>query len=300
VDKNWKEKYWKYMAANNIEAAIPLKDINFPNSFFRYRSLTKQNLESLSENYLWLAEISTLNDPFECSIQFDNDECLRLYYGSEKFKASHTAITGHKLSKQDIRLLTTSKTPHEEFIKICKQNDIPYNLTSEKQLEKVQNRWTEMMSETNKNLRICSFSLVNHSLLLWSHYSNEHKGICIEYDFLEEDLIRPFTQPIIYRDRVHKLGIFEEYTIMQTIASSLIKSSDWSYEQEWRLTIFKQKENFPRKIPAPKPKAIYLGTRFDLNDIDLKNELIKYANENKIPLVRMKKHPNEFKLIEDK
>lgn len=288
------------MAARNFEAAIPLKEIYFPSSFFKYRSLTKRTLESLFENYLWVADISTLNDPFECSIQFDNDECLRLYFSSEKFKVSHTAITGHKLSKEDIHLLTTSHTPHEEFIKICKQNNIPYSLTSEQQLQKVQSRWAEIINETSKNLRICSFSLVKNSLLLWSHYSNEHTGICIEYEFLENDLIRPFLQPIIYRDRVHKLGIFEEYTMMQMIASSLIKSSDWEYEQEWRLTIFKQKDIFPHKIPAPKPKAIYLGTRFDLNNNELKTELTKYADQNKIPLIRMKKHPNEFKLIPTK
>ncbi len=299
MDKNWKEKYWNYLACNNIEEAIPIKDINFPSSFFKYRSLTKYNLESLYENYIWVAEISTLNDPFECSIQFDNDKCLRLFYGSEKFKISHTAITGHKLSKQDIKLLTTSQSPHEEFIKICKLNNIPYNLTSEEQLKKVQNRWNEIVNETNKRLRICSFSLINDSLLLWSHYSNEHKGFCVEYDFLDDGSIRPFIQPIIYRDKVHKIEIFEEYTTMQMIASSLIKSSDWQYEQEWRLTIFKQKDDFPHKISVPKPKAIYLGTRFDLNETSLKEELIDYSRSNNIPLIKMKKHPNEFRLVKD-
>ncbi len=300
MDNNWKEKYWEYMSASDYEAAIPLKLENFPNSFFKYRSLTKLTLDCLFENYIWAAEISSLNDPFECSIQFDNDECLRLFYSSEEFKASLAKITGHKLSKQEIHVLTTAEKPHDEYIKICKQNNIPYSLTSEQQLKKVQSRWEEIINDANKNLRICSFSLIKNSLLLWSHYSNEHKGICIEYDFLDDDLIRPYLQPIIYRNKVHKMLIFEEFNFMQTIVSSLIKSSDWEYEQEWRLTVFKRKEYLPDKIPAPKPKAIYLGTRFDLNDAELKAGLNAYAGENKVPLIRMEKHPNEFKLIPSK
>jgi len=81
------------------------------------------------------------------------------------------------------------------------------------------------------------------------------------------------------------------------IASSLIKSKDWEYEQEWRLTIFKQKESFPQKLTIPNPKAIYLGTRFELNDKALKDKLFEIAEQKKIPIFRMVKHPTEFKLI---
>ena len=45
-----------------------------------------------------------------------------------------------------------------------------------------------MIRETHKNkydrLRertwICSLSKINDSLLMWSHYANNHKGICVE------------------------------------------------------------------------------------------------------------------------
>lgn len=300
MEKNWKEKYWNFMVADNIEEALPLKELYFPNSFFKYKSLSNLTIQSLKENYVWVAEILTLNDPFECSIQFDNDECLRLYYGSEAFKTSFEAITTKKLTEKEIELLTTSKKPHEDYIAICKTKGIPYNLTSEGQLKKVQGRWSEIVKEINQNLKICSFSLINNSLLLWSHYSAEHKGICIEYDFTDDNFIRPFIQPIIYRNKVHKIGLFEDYNTMQMISSSLIKSEEWQYEQEWRLTVFKQKKKIPNKIPAPKPKAIYLGTRFDLNEMILKDELMTYAKENTILVIRMQKDPIEFKLVEDK
>ena len=285
------------MIAEKFDDAIDLKLAHFPKSFFKYRHLTERTIDLIENNYLWLAEINSLNDPFECSIQFDNDACLRKYYGSPDFHNFFRNLTGHFLTNQDIKKLTNSQKPYSEYIKICHNKRIPLNQSPEEQLIKVQKRWTEIVDETNKNLRICSFSLNKSSLLLWSHYSDEHKGLCIEYNFFDDDSLRAFMQPVTYRDKIHKIDIFEEYTTMQMIGSSLIKSRDWEYEQEWRLTIFKQKDNFSQKKVIPKPTAIYLGTRFNVNDEKLKHKLHKIANNSNIPVYQMQKHPNEFKLI---
>lgn len=293
---NWTKKYWEFIIAENFEEAIPLKNANFPHSFFKYRSLSERTLESLSEGYIWLAEISSLNDPFECSIQFDNNECWREYYSSEKFKDMFEFKTGQIITKKELKRLTTSAEPFEEYIKICRNRNIPFALTAEQQKQKIQDRWAAIQEETNRNLRICSFSLNKNSLLLWSHYADEHKGICIEYDFEDIDVIRTFMQPIIYRDKVHKMGVMEEYSVMQMVGSSLIKSKDWEYEQEWRLTIFKQQDNFPQKMSVPLPKAIYLGTRFNLVEKNLKDKLFLFAKEHKIALYQMRKDSQQFKL----
>jgi hypothetical protein len=287
MTKPWTESYWELMIAANFEKAIPLRDANFPPSFFKYRNLSERTIETLTEGYIWLAEISTLNDPFECSIQFDNDECLREYYASDEFEKLFKTLTGHAITKAEIKLLLASKKPYEEYIKLCESRNIPFGFSAEEQIRRVQERWAEIIEETSKNLRICSFSLTKHILLLWSHYSQEHKGICIEYDFLDSDSIRTFIQPVMYSNNVYKLGLLEEYNTMQMIGSSLIKSKDWEHEQEWRVTIFKQKDEFPQKLSAPLPKAIYLGTRFHLNENSLKQKLYQYSTDNKIPMYQM-------------
>lgn len=296
-ENSWIKDYWEFMLKEDFGNALTLKNTHFPKSFFKYRKLSEKTIEILEENYIWLSEISCLNDPFECTIQFDNNKCLREYYGSEKFKLWFGSFTGHTLTKKEIGILTTSEKPYEEYIKICSSNNIPLIQTAERQFKNIQNRWTEIVDETNRNLRICSFSLTNSSLLLWSHYSDEHKGICIEYDFEDDDQIRTFIQPVFYSDKVHKIGLFEEYTTMNMIASSLIKSKDWEYEKEWRVTIFKQKEEFPQKLKTPKPKAIYLGARFSSNKQNLKEQLINIANSHSIPIYQMTKDTNDFKLV---
>lgn len=296
----WIEKYWNYMILEDFDNAIPLRNMNFPQSFFKYRKLNDRTLDIIRENYIWLAEITTLNDPFECSIQFDNDKCLREYYSSSTFKTNFKELTGHDLSDKEIKSLIRSDKPFERYIELCKIKNIPFGMTADQQIEKIQKRWNEIVEETNRKLRICSFSLIKDSLLLWSHYSDEHKGICLEYDFREVDIVSTFIQPVIYRDKVFKIGLFEEYSTMRMIGSSLIKSKDWSYEHEWRVTIFRQKDYFPQKIAVPFPKAIYLGTRFHLNERKLQNELMQLANDRKIPIYYMEKHSNEYRLIEKK
>jgi len=300
MDTDWIKIYWDFMIKEDFENAIPLKDLHFPESFFKYRRLSEKTIETLEDNYIWLAEISSLNDPFECSIQFDNDECLREYYASKKFITNFNSITGQDLTKQEIEILTTDEKPYERFIEICGKRKIQLQLTAKQQIDKIQQRWKEIIDESTQNLRICSFSTVKYSLLLWSHYSLDHKGICLEYNFQNHELVRPFIQPVLYSDKVHKIGKFEDYTTMQMIGSSLIKSIDWKYEREWRLTIFKQKEKFPQKVTVEKPKAIYLGTCFYKNDKKLISKFLGIAKNKNIQVYQMDKHPTEFRLIEKK
>ena len=298
MDTDWVKIYWNYMIKEDFENAIPLKDQHFPKSFFKYRKLSKRTIEILKDNYIWLSEISSLNDPFECSIQFDNDECLREYFASKKFISNFNSKAGQGLTNQEIKILTADKKPYERFIEICRKRKIPNALTVNQQIDKIQKRWKEIIDVSTQNLRVCSFSTVKDSLLLWSHYSHDHKGVCFEYNFQNHDTARAYVQPVMYSDRVHKIGLFEEYSTMQMIGSSLIKSLDWKYEKEWRLTIFKQKDKFPQKLKVEDPKAIYLGIRFYKNEECLINELLEEAKIRNIPVYQMDRHPTEFRLIE--
>ena len=297
MNDGWIKEYWEYMVASNFEEAIILKAVNFPKSFYKYKVLTLQALEGIRDDHIWLAEISSLNDPFECSLQFDNDACLRLYFGSDKFRLNFTKLTGQSLDNGEVISLTNSQKPFDQYLEICKSRNIPYNLDRDEQVNKSQRRWSEIVEEINKNLTICSFTLKEDSLLLWSHYADQHKGICLEYDFENFNVIRAFIQPVNYRQKVHKIQVFEDFGAIQAIASSLIKSEDWSYEEEWRITIFKSDKNFVQKLPVPVPKAIYLGTRFSLNDKKLKDALFSIAAEKQIELYQMEKDSQKFRLI---
>ena len=296
MEKDWELQYWKLMMSEEYEAGFALKEKHFPKSFFKYRCLDKNTLSSLEESYIWLAEIATLNDPFECSLQFDNDKSLRLFFADKKFHDTFKAHYEIGFTDTEIQAIVKSKDPYRLYINICRTKNVFITVSPEKQLETIQKRWSEIIEESNKTITICSFSELNSSLLLWSHYADQHKGISIEYDLIEQDEIRPFLQPIIYSKNVYKIEFFEDLTPLRKIGSTLIKSKDWEYEKEWRATILKNK-NFSNKKEVSKPKAVYLGTRFHENSKTFKEQLLKILKEKNIPVYQMKKHPEQYKLI---
>jgi hypothetical protein len=296
-NRDWVPKYIEYMIAGNFDAFVDLKNVHFPKSFFKYKKLNSETFDSLEKNYLWLSKISSLNDPFECSLQLNNDACLRVYYGDKRFSEGFKKNLNIEFSKEEIEQLTTSKKPYFTFIKICESKGLKVSLSAADQIKKQEKRWVEILTQITENIKVCCFSERKDSLLMWSHYANEHKGICIEYEFENESETRTFLQPILYSNKIHKINTFEDLTVLNQVASTLTKCKDWEYEEEWRLTILKQSVALPNTIQAPKPIAIYLGTRFHLNKEEEIEQLKKIAKEKGIPLYQMGKHSTEYKLV---
>ncbi|MCG9900871.1 MAG: DUF2971 domain-containing protein [Hydrotalea sp.] len=296
--QNWKTEFWELMMEENYEDAFPLRELNFPKSCYKYRRLNQTTINTISESYIWLSAISELNDPFECSLQFDYLECSRVFYSDKKFHKTFEKKFGKTLSKDEIKSIVTNSNPNKAYHEICKSKGIILNISIEKQQEVIEKRWAEINEETNHYIKVCSFSEIDNSLLLWTHYADEHKGICIEYDIVNEPPeVRAFLLPIIYSVMVYKVGLFEELTSLRKIGSTLIKAKDWEYESEWRLAFFRQGNEFPSKLAVSKPKAVYLGTRFHLNDEKLINDLFTVLEEKEIPYYFMSKHPSEYKLV---
>lgn len=297
ADNDWIVSYMDLMAADKLEESLTLKDLNFPESFFRYRKLNENTLKSIINDEIWLSTLTSLNDPFECSLQVDNNECLRVYFSSEPFKQGFKRLFGLELSSEELEHIVKSDTPYIEYSQICFAKNIELNITPQEQLNRVQKRWSEIMDDASRSIRVSCFSKFNNSLLMWSHYADEHKGICIEYDFIDHGEIRAFIQPIIYSNEVYKLGTFEDLHTLNLIRATLTKCKDWEYESEWRLTIVQAKGRIRQTINAPKPKAIYLGTRFTQSEASLIKEFQNIVKERNIPVYKMIKHPTEYKLI---
>jgi len=100
------------------------------------------------------------------------------------------------------------------------------------------------------------------NLLMWSHYADNHKGICLKFD----TSIAPFdsdVHPVIYRSDMPAFDI--PGTVFEDFADQVLlgKSPCWEYEQEWRLVRLKIPAG-ERAVRYP-PEAltgIVLGCRF--------------------------------------
>ena len=94
--------------------------------------------------------------------------------------------------------------------------------------------------------------------LLWAHYADSHKGICIEYEYT---LNRE--NPIA---TLHKVKYQSEIAFNELSDGFRIKAEDWQYENEVRLFYFDDNKEDPNVLKSfdelgLKIKAVYFGTR---------------------------------------
>ena len=85
-----------------------------------------------------------------------------------------------------------------------------------------------------QNWRILCLSTHNDLLLMWAHYADRHRGICLEFDAALPNMGEAFE--VIYRDQrpVIDCRLLRDFTT-RTASALLTKSSHWSYEQEYRI-----------------------------------------------------------------
>ncbi|CAH7233421.1 conserved hypothetical protein [Vibrio chagasii] len=92
------------------------------------------------------------------------------------------------------------------------------------------------------NYRICSLSNNNNSMLMWSHYAQEHQGIMVEYWFGGEFPCGVGIEKVSYINESKRNLDKDSYVFNQYL---LTKNNDWSYEDEVRIfTNVKEKINF--------------------------------------------------------
>ncbi len=120
----------------------------------------------------------------------------------------------------------------------------------------------EMIEKVRDTLGLLSLTSVNDDLLMWAHYADAHRGICLEFDTATDEHLIGAAMPVRYQQDYPVLDFFktDAFEVGHTVA--LTKSLAWSYEQEWRTL----KPDLGRtKAPFP-PEAltgIVLGARME-------------------------------------
>jgi len=132
---------------------------------------------------------------------------------------------------------------------------------------------------------VCSFSLALENPLLWAHYADAHKGICLTYHFSEQ---------FFYENADHILGIvqvdyeinplsewfvesgatirdFDEFGISLIKKALTVKSKPWKYEEEIRIL---KKEDGSYAIGKEHLVQVCFGLETPETDINLIRRLL--------------------------
>ncbi|PKG37098.1 DUF2971 domain-containing protein, partial [Psychromonas sp. Urea-02u-13] len=156
------------------------------------------------------------------------------------------------------------------------------------------------------NFRLASFSNNENSMLMWSHYAENHTGLMVEYCFEGELPDGVGIDKVSYSHTTKRYKEKEHYFFNQYM---LTKNKDWSYEKEVRLFAYKmdkiyyEKANYPCKKDDKANayiKSITVGYKFPKSTIKLIQGIISGLNESldnnlsKIELRRAKLSEKNF------
>lgn len=195
-----------------FEAQHPFPDQEGKASLFKFFKLNDDHPEYLEALLTDLRLFHSLpqefNDPFECRPQWRlpqtapeiRDIRKRLFFVARKNGAS--------------------KKGAEEFAS-----------KSMKNRDRLEAAIISSSTNNYRNVRICSYSTTKENILLWSHYANSHKGICVEFDATRPPL--SISMKVNYQDEYPEI----EYPLpdgARAFVPILTKSTCWAYEQEYR------------------------------------------------------------------
>lgn len=140
----------------------------------------------------------------------------------------------------------------------------------------------------DNRLRVGCFTQKNTNIPMWYYYADQHRGVCIKYDFSDLSLLDKeecIFLPVVYPkdEELDEYYLFtKEDCDACAIRNALIKNRDWSFEKEWRIIKLTNNEE-GIKIPMA-ISEIYLGIDADVNT---KNSVMAAASVKKIKVFQM-------------
>jgi len=221
-----------------------------PARLYKYRDTSKSTEAIFEERKVFFAPPSAFNDPFDCGF--------------------HVLVTGAKnealteaLAWTEVKEKLPDLAPHEQ-IEAAKEVASKLIATRREELEGI--IIAKLSRETNERAGICCFTEVNDDILMWSHYANCHRGVCLEFSSANG----PFreAQAVEYGGEYPSLDLVAIVTregLRATAPWMLRKADHWLYEKEWRVLDF---ETGPgaKAFPPSCLTGIILGCRIPADE----------------------------------
>lgn len=226
---------------------------------YKYREVSSIGLERIiTHGELFLSDPTSFNDPFDCrpKISIHASEYKRKRYIKALAKERLPNATPKELSKE---------------IKSYSKNK---NLANPKLLN-------DMFSKFIKSCGIYCLTEVPDDILMWSHYSDSHKGICLQFNPNKELSILWENYKITYQELYPNVNLMQLHKFDQFINLFAIKSEHWEYEQERR--IIKSHYDGGSKIYTFDTElltGIILGAKISSND---EKTILDWVSKKKTP-----------------
>jgi hypothetical protein len=277
---------------------VPLEDLSYlerrrrfrlsplraelPRFLYKFRRLAPADAKSvdrlrdvLVRSRLWFSSAADFNDPFDMSARFiakgtPAERTRRLHELLERVKVKldqeeFQGTLGAFLDASDARIAEVAATGHVQAI---------------------------------EESGVYSFAGDPRSILMWSHYGDEHGGLCLQFEVVKD--LNTFL-------KAERVKYSDEYPVVNWVTgfpealyeAILRKHYGWSYERETRIVM----PDLAKQYLSFRPEAlqgIIIGCRAKLPIISKLRELLKERSAVGHPaprLYRAVKHQSRYKLV---
>ena len=252
-----------------------------PRFLYKYLRFEPADAESIRraadiivESRLYLSDHESFNDPFDMKADV-------LFSGTmEEKRQRFKKIIDEKSTKQwkerQQELNRFMARPHEQWVANIRK----------------------ILLKNTKETGVFSFAGDPRSILMWTHYGNSHRGLCLQFAVAQDPRIFAMPVPMKYGDEYPTLNWAKE--LQDQLDKPLIsKHSGWRYEKEWRII---HPENAIKYLPF-KPDAlvsIISGCRSSEAEREQLSALLEQRASRKSPTValyRAQQHANRYRLV---
>ena len=209
--------------------------MNIPSHLYKYRSLrTKKDRERTSRifthNEIYFAKYKDFNDPFDCNYHISCDGNFDTH--KNRLRQLNPDLSEPKLDARTRRELQ------------------PGNLRRWKK------KVNKQIHKISQSLGIFCMSAKRDNLLLWAHYADCHKGICLEFKVTDGKLFGCDFFEVNYQEPYPNFSLYDDVDMAWVTRYFATKSSDWDYEKEWRICY---KESGCQIFPHQELSGVILG-----------------------------------------
>jgi hypothetical protein len=261
-----------------------------PTKLYKYCPFNVFSLRAINEAEIFHASPTQFNDPLDSNPTLDldisTDDAVRLL--SRMLEMS--GETSDRIERQINTLRYNATEPSEDEPNTPEGEELNLRLLLEMDILRTLRR--EMAAHG-----VFSLSETYSSVLMWSHYGDHHRGLCLEYD--TSLMAVPSLGPIDYKApravsayQLLRWKIEGSADAKEQVRQNYFhaKSDEWAYEQEWRDISDKVGVNTLNF----RLSAIHFGLR---TDFTVKQAIVKMLSRDQdIELYDMMARNESFKL----
>lgn len=184
-----------------------------PKYLYRYYQFDKYTEKIFTKNEIYFQEPSKFNDPLDSKICYRKGTTIE----KQSFLKRNLPLINPELTEQQVNEISKNPSKYEKFI----------------------NDFCKMQDRRRDELGVYCLTTLKDNILMWAHYSDNHKGFCLEFDGQGEFFQR--AQPIEYSKVLPTFNILDKtvgefHKYADKLADLLLtKAEDWRYEDEWRI-----------------------------------------------------------------